>query len=166
MKTVKPNVVTSDVSALSDLKEFMVQLGISNAGEGVTFTSAETRQLSSCLRCISPRFVEKFLPNDSTASLTCFGALISRPMGEAYAFAWARIDKLSIDVDLAILPLDGEGNPGNVISAIYEPTFDGRTTLSADTVNNFANCPKHFDVQQLSAVCPQLHEAFKYCSEA
>jgi hypothetical protein len=159
-----PNVVSSVVSATNDLKEFVARHDVTKVSEGARLDAQDTRQLSSFLHCISPRFVEKFLADENNPSLTCYIAKIARPIGEAYAFAWARIDKLSIDVDLAVLPLDTAGNPGDIISAIYEPTFSGRTTLSADTYDTFSKCPEHFDFQQLSAICPPLYNAFEYCS--
>ena len=160
MKKNNPNIVPSDVSSFNSLQAEMQRCGIMNLDDGAKLTPQETRDLSESLNFMSPRFTEKFLSDDNNPSLTCFAAQIQQPSGVAYAYVWARMDKLSIDLDLAVLPLGG-----NTISAIYEPPIDGRTTLSADTYSDFTNCPRNFKVSDLESTCSGLYNAFKYCME-
>lgn len=163
MKTVNPNVVSSEISASANLKSLMERCGIRATGEGAKLSTNVTRELSGYLRCMSPRFVNKFLSDDENPSLICFAARIPQPKGEAYAYAWARKDKLSIDIDLAVLPLDAAGNPGEFLSAIYEPTFGGRTTLSVDTFSELEECSNRFTMSNLSSMSEKLFNAFMYC---
>lgn len=163
MKCVNPNVVPSEISAAGQLKAFMENGGIKKAGDVAKFSTEQTRELSAHLRFMSPKFVNKFLSNDADPSLTCFAAQIKQPINKAYAYAWARKDGLSIDIDLAVLPIDANGNPGDSLSAIYEPTFGGRTTLLVDTYNELEKCKSQCTMSELSDMCPKLFNAFKYC---
>lgn len=165
MKYIDPNVVSSETSSMTSLRMLMEECGITSVGKGAKLSTAQTCSLSAYLRCMSPKFLNKFLSSDADPSLTCFAAQIQQSTGEAYAYAWARKDKLSIDFDLAVLPLDSDGNPGNSISAIYEPTFEGRTTLSADTYSELERCANNFTMSQLSNMCPKLFNAFQYCEK-
>ena len=160
MQKNDPNIVSSEVSSFNSLQKRMHQYGIVNSGDGAKLTPEETRDLSASLKCMSSNFVGKFLSDDNNPSLTCFAAQIQQSSGAAYAYVWARKDKLSIDIDLAVLPLRG-----NTISAIYEPTFVGRTTLSADTYSDLENCTRNFRVSDLESTCSGLYNAFKYCME-
>lgn len=160
MKKNNPNIVSSDVSSFNSLQAQMHQCGIVKLGDGAKLTPQETRDLSASLKFMSPCFTGKFLSDDNNPSLTCFAAQIQQTSGAAYAYVWARMDKLSIDLDLAFLPLGG-----NTTSAIYEPPIDGRTTLSANTYSDFMNCPRNFKVAELESTCSGLYNAFKYCME-
>jgi len=163
MRCVDPNVVSSETSATLQLKSLMEECGIRELGDGARLSTVQTRSLSAHLRCMSPRFVDKFLSNDADPSLTCFAVQIKQPTCNAYAYAWARKDKISIDIDLAVLPIDANGNPGDSLSAIYEPTFGGRTTLSVDTYSELERCRNQFKLSELSNMCPKLFNAFTYC---
>lgn len=160
MQKKDPNIVSSEVSSFNSLQTRMQQYGIINLGDGAKLTPKETRDLSASLMCMSHRFTGKFLSDGNNPSLTCFAAKIGQSSGDAYAYVWARKDKLCIDIDLAVLPL-----AGNTISAIYEPPIDGRTTLSADTYSDFENCSRNFKVSELESTCSGLYNAFKYCME-
>lgn len=161
MRTKKPTVYPSEVSAATKLKIFMESNGVYDTGDGVKYLSNATRELSAHFRCFSKGFCDKFLPQGvNDAKLTCFGGKINWNDQDAYAYLWARKDSVSIDIDLAILPLDENGNPGETISAIYHPIFEGRTALAAEVASQIDAVPQNFKIETLSAEHRVIAEAF------
>lgn len=166
MRTKKPMVCPSEVSATTKLRTFMEERGVCGDGDGVKYLPKEARELSSHLGCFSKDFCDKFLPQDgSDVRLTCFGGKINWNSQDAYAYIWARNDGLSVDIDLALLPFDANGNPGETISAIYHPKFEGRTAFAAEVASQIDAVPLNFKIETLSAEYRVVAEAFKYCMD-
>ena len=164
MKPKDPNVCPTAVSARADLDEFMHGVGVNQLDDGVCLSAENTRQLSAHLKCISQKFVEKFLPSDgSKEELTCFAGKILWNNIESYAYVWTRIDHLCVDIDYALLTCDTNGSVGKEISAVYEPTFVGRTSKTESVSAQIQSCTGKFKISDLSTSAPVLYNAFNHC---
>jgi len=160
---MKNKVVPSTISAHQKLDSFMMQKGLSSVDMGVVLDSVETSSLSSYLKSASPNYTRKLYPcNDETNEGRCVCGRIDKNGNEAWACLFPRVDKTEIDFDLAVWDC------GNQLSTIYHPSFENRTSPSADVAKELDDIDDiykkgSFEISSLCDIAPTVYAAFQYC---
>ena len=157
----KPSIEPSKLSACAELSTLFLEKQLTNIGDGYAFTSDETAQLSSNVKSLSPRYSCKLYTSEPNKTIgRVIGGKIEIKGKPANALLFPRLDSGDIDFDLAVW-LDNSSE----LSTVYHPTFNGRTTLSAEAKAALeVVCQmKNFRIPDLSSSAPILYRAFQCC---
>lgn len=161
-KPRKPNTVSSDISSRQELDTFLREKGLVSVDSCVTLDSRDTGSLSSHLKSLVPEFSRKLYPPKSDESGRCVCGRIDRNGVDSWACLFPRIDGNEIDFDFAVWD-----SSNNHLSSVYHPTFNGRTSPSADVAQELDSLHTRgvSTIGSLCGITPTLYAAFQYCKK-
>jgi hypothetical protein len=159
-KPRKPSLRTSVISSRQDLDSFLCAKGLTSTDIGVALDSEDTGSLSAYLKSITPEVSRKLYPSQDKAG-RCICGRIDRNGVDSWACLFPRIDGNDIDFDYAIWDYN------NQLSTVYHPTFDRRTSPSADMAKELdvVYAKGTFKISDLSSLAPTVHAAFQCCKK-
>jgi hypothetical protein len=157
----KPKIKTSQISAYAELQALFNKKNLKYIDDGCVFSSEETAQLSSCIKSLSPNYSRKLYAPIHDNKIGCMiGGKIQINSKGANALLYPRLDGPVIDFDLAVFFDDS-----SELSTVYHPTFNGRTSLSAESKKGIDVVyeMQNFSIPNLSGLSPILYQAFECC---